>query len=410
MAIPTTQNRSISGNLVEINPALAAWMNQNKGMAFADPAAAYAYQFGPGRIVSGQSLFDRGFEDVALNANYFRPDSGTTSRPQAVLPEFNPPNTMLENLLTMAPLAIAGAGLFLGGGAAAGGMSAADTVGLTQMGEAAGLSGPALDAFVASGGTAGSTAAGGGGVGLGAIAGGSGTGMPGASILDPSTWSNPFSNLFNSGANTLPGINGPISVNSGAVSGAMGGGTGGIAAPGFGGGVGVTTGGSGMMDFFELLKQAGLMPGSGGPISNLLNIGSGIYGMMQSNKMMDLAQQAAQMQDPFGPQRPQYQAALANLYANPSSITSMPGYQAGLNAVERKMASQGYLGSGNMMAALSQYGGDFFDKEVARLSMLSGAQFAPTGGNALLTGTQFGNDLASRSLATLGYGVRGLGW
>lgn len=174
----------------------------------------------------------------------------------------------------------------------------------------------------------------------------------------------------------------------------------------------MTPGGFGgnMGELQELLKRLGLMPGSGGFLSNIMNIGSGLHGMYQSNKMMDLAKQAAQMQDPFGAQRPQYQQKLSALYADPSSITTMPGYQAGLDAVERKMASQGYLGSGNMMAALQKYGGDFFDKEVARLSALSGAQFAPTGGNALITGSQVGMDLASRALASLGYGVRGLGW
>jgi hypothetical protein len=72
-----------------------------------------------------------------------------------------------------APLAVIGGGLLAGGGAAGAGagtgagagaggsMAAADALGLSQMGQAAGLSGGALDAFVASGGALGSTAAGG---------------------------------------------------------------------------------------------------------------------------------------------------------------------------------------------------------------------------------------------------------
>ena len=53
----------------------------------------------------------------------------------------------------------------IGGGGGGGTiLSAADTLGLQQMGGAAGLSGSALDSFVASGGTLGSTAAGGGGL------------------------------------------------------------------------------------------------------------------------------------------------------------------------------------------------------------------------------------------------------
>jgi hypothetical protein len=59
-----------------------------------------------------------------------------------------------------------GAGGVIPGGAtgATGALSAADVAGLTQMGQAAGLSGSALESFVASGGALGSAAAGGGGV------------------------------------------------------------------------------------------------------------------------------------------------------------------------------------------------------------------------------------------------------
>jgi hypothetical protein len=60
-------------------------------------------------------------------------------------------------------MGLGGAGVAAGAGeaaAAGGAFSAADAIGLAQMGEAAGLTGSALDAFVASGGTLGSTAAG----------------------------------------------------------------------------------------------------------------------------------------------------------------------------------------------------------------------------------------------------------
>lgn len=56
-------------------------------------------------------------------------------------------------------------------GAGSGGFAGADALGLAQMGQAAGLSGGALDAFIASGGALGSAAAGGGGIGLGAAGG-----------------------------------------------------------------------------------------------------------------------------------------------------------------------------------------------------------------------------------------------
>jgi hypothetical protein len=75
--------------------------------------------------------------------------------------------------------------------------------------------------------------------------------------------------------------------------------------------------------------------------------------------------------------------------------------------VERKMASQGYNGSGNMMTALQRYGGDAFNSEAARLAQLAGANFAPSGGQALLSGNVAANNLASQSLGSLGYGVAG---
>jgi hypothetical protein len=50
----------------------------------------------------------------------------------------------------------------------------------------------------------------------------------------------------------------------------------------------------------------------------------------------------------------------------------MPGYQAGLEAVQRSMASQGFTGSGNMMAALSKYGGDFYQQQLNNLTQQAG--------------------------------------
>lgn len=143
------------------------------------------------------------------------------------------------------------------------------------------------------------------------------------------------------------------------------------------------------------------------PLGALLNAGSGIYGLYQSQQMRKLAEQASQQEDPFGPYRAQYAQQLAALSANPNMIFDMPGYKAGEQAVERRMAAQGYLGSGNMAVALRKYGGDFYNQEANRLAALAGAQFAPGGGNQLLLGTQAANDLASRALASLGYAARG---
>lgn len=137
-----------------------------------------------------------------------------------------------------------------------------------------------------------------------------------------------------------------------------------------------------------------------------LNILSGLYGLKQSRDIAKAGEAAAARMDPFGAQRPQYQAQLSALMADPSRITSMPGYKAGLDAVERKMASQGYIGSGNMMAALQEYGGSFFDKEAQRLAMLAGANIAPGGGEVEANALTSAANVSSQALATLGFSAK----
>jgi hypothetical protein len=115
-----------------------------------------------------------------------------------------------------------------------------------------------------------------------------------------------------------------------------------------------------------------------------------------------------QLKNSGGQYSPEYAAMLNNLMNNPSSITSMPGYQAGIDAVERSMAAQGYQGSGNMAAALQQYGGNFFNQQVSQLQGLEQGGAASTA--AALQGMTSGNTAASNALAALGYGVKGLGY
>ena len=132
--------------------------------------------------------------------------------------------------------------------------------------------------------------------------------------------------------------------------------------------------------------------GGFGGLGQIANVGSSIYGLGLAN---DLRKRS----DPFAKYRGAYGEQLAALEANPSSITTRPGYQAGLTAVQRGSAAGGYNGSGNEIAALAQYGGNFYNQEVGRLAGLAGA------------GTQPGNGgypaamLAGQSLASLGYGL-----
>ena len=52
----------------------------------------------------------------------------------------------------------------------------------------------------------------------------------------------------------------------------------------------------------------------------------------------------------------------------------------GLEAVRRSMASQGFQGSGNMMAALQKYGGDFYNQYVGQRLASQQAQSGPVSG------------------------------
>lgn len=167
-------------------------------------------------------------------------------------------------------------------------------------------------------------------------------------------------------------------------------------------------GGAGALDLKSILSR--VLGTTGGNKMDPLSLGtsviSGLYGLKKSNDLAAIAERAAAMQDPFGSQRPMYQQQLAALMADPSKITTMPGYNAGLQAVERRLASQGYLGSGNMMAALAEYGGSFFDKEANRLATLAGAGISPSGGGALVSGYNASFDAASKALATLGFSAK----
>lgn len=167
--------------------------------------------------------------------------------------------------------------------------------------------------------------------------------------------------------------------------------------------------------------MGGLLGGGGGlgggTLSNALILGSGVFGLSQAAAMQRMAAAAQQQADPFGPQRGQYQEQLARLSADPSSVTKLPGYQFGFEqgntALQRMMAAGGKLGSGEAEIAAQRYGqeyaGQFLSAEEARLAGLAGANIAPNPYGAL-TGQGMASDIASRSLATIGYGMGRMGY
>ena len=154
------------------------------------------------------------------------------------------------------------------------------------------------------------------------------------------------------------------------------------------------------------LRAMSPLASSGGLLQSGWNILSGLYGIKQSRQLADLASKASERADPFGPYRAGYAQQLAALSANPSLITKQPGYAAGLEAVRRSLAAQGYQGSGNMMAALSQYGQKFLGDEQNRLATLAGAGFNPAAAGQLnIEGKVAANQLLFTALNRLGGGL-----
>jgi hypothetical protein len=127
---------------------------------------------------------------------------------------------------------------------------------------------------------------------------------------------------------------------------------------------------------------------------NILQMGSGIYGIAQGQQMKALAEQ-------------QMAAANAQRGSVPmptaESITKMPGYEAGLEAVQRSMLAQGYQGSGNMMGALQQYGGQAYQQAMQNYLANQGVanQSTQLGGNILGSSAS----LTGSGLAAMGQGA-----
>lgn len=164
------------------------------------------------------------------------------------------------------------------------------------------------------------------------------------------------------------------------------GGTGSSAGTGAGSNLGGTAGGTG--NYWDQVLQF-LGQGNFRDYTNLL---SGLYGMYTARQVRD-------EMDPFREQRGYYGARLRELEENPGLIRERPGYRAGIDSINREMASRGYLGGGNQAVGLMRFAGDFTNQELNRLATLAGAGTAPGAGMPGYT------NLMNSSLASIGYGL-----
>lgn len=172
----------------------------------------------------------------------------------------------------------------------------------------------------------------------------------------------------------------------------------------------------------DLLKKLGLKRPGGGPLSmgmQGLSLIMGLSRMGQMDKLANLAQQPPQTRmatfDPmgYGP-RAQYLQQMNDLRADPSRVANLPGYNAGLDAITRKLAAAGYLGSGNMKSELLDYGGKAYDSEMSRLATLSGSTMpiqntvVSSDPRAAIAAAAGNNDMLSKVLASGGFFARSL--
>lgn len=120
------------------------------------------------------------------------------------------------------------------------------------------------------------------------------------------------------------------------------------------------------------------------------SVGLGAYEESQSAGIASQGQ--SQSATTFAEQQ-SYENQLQQLLANPSSITSTPGYEfqynQGLQALQRSGASSGFYDSGNLGIALEQYGQGYATSELQPeeqlLASLSGLQAASSPAQELQT-------------------------
>jgi hypothetical protein len=156
--------------------------------------------------------------------------------------------------------------------------------------------------------------------------------------------------------------------------------------------------------------------------SALVEAGVGLYESSQAN---EIAEQGIGLAQYTQGQQAYYNNQLQNLMNNPSGYLQNPLFTSSLavgeQGVNRSLASQGYLGSGNQQTALLQYGNSFANSQVMQqeqlLAGLSGLQASTSSGQAISAASgaqsssfnQLGSLLASLGYAANTYGGGGAG-
>ena len=139
---------------------------------------------------------------------------------------------------------------------------------------------------------------------------------------------------------------------------------------------------------------------------------SGMKALSLADQQRKLAQRAGQRADPWGTSggRAQADAQLQQLNRDPSAaMAGDPRYAAMVQAAQRATAIHGQ-DSGAMAAAGAQAGGNWYTQRMAELSGLAGANANPAAGVSVeMAGLTNSNDLYSKGLASIGYGMQRFG-
>jgi len=136
-----------------------------------------------------------------------------------------------------------------------------------------------------------------------------------------------------------------------------------------------------------------------------LSLGTDLYSVYQGQQLNAAAQKYASAQDPMAPYRAQYAQQLAALNADPSKLTSLPGYQAGLEATQRSLAATGQTTSGAGLAQLAGYGQNFYQNQVNSLAGLATLGSAGGQAGASVLGAQ---SLANKADVSAGLNIASL--
>lgn len=171
----------------------------------------------------------------------------------------------------------------------------------------------------------------------------------------------------------------------------------------FSGGSPWTTSSTGLNVLGSEAGGGGGAPGMSSWLSPLMSVGSGLYGLSLAEQQKKLAQQAILGSAPWAASGGTAMAGDALKTAISGDLSNDPGFLLAQQAAARTSSTQpgGYAAKAASDAALQ-----FQNQRIAALSGPAGTGFAPgTGYQTAVQGTASGNQLASQSLGSIGFGV-----